>query len=98
MAGLIGVRECSSHDVTEFCNIAHVNAPHSWIKRESPAHGSVILFLRSKNDDNILIVEQRDDERMIRKTGFFNYTFNLDIDGIMRKVKLASTDHLIDHH
>jgi len=71
MAGLIGVRECSSHDVTQFCDIAHVNAPHSWIKRESPAHGSVSLFLRSKNADKVLIVERRDDERMIRKPASF---------------------------
>src|SRR2546429_4174598 len=77
MAGLIGVRECSGHDVTKFRDVAHVNAPHSRIKRESPAHGSVSLFLRSKNADKVLIVERRDNERMIRKTGFFHYPVNL---------------------
>src|ERR1700704_1965344 len=92
MASLFGVRECSSHDVTQFCDIAHMNAPHSWIKRESPAHGSVSLFLRSKNADKVLIVERRDDERMIRKPGFFHYTINLGLAGKMRNVKLASAD------
>src|SRR6266568_7370610 len=92
MTGLIGVRECSGHDVTKFRNIAHVNAPHGWIKRESPAHGSVSLFLRSKNPDKALIVERRDDERMIRKPGFFHYPINLGLAGKMGNVKLASAD------
>src|SRR2546426_6658911 len=92
MAGLIGVRECSSHEVTQFCDIAHVNAPHSRIKRESPAHGSVSLFLRSKNAGKILIVERRDGERMIRKPSFFHYPINLGLAGKMRNVKLASAD------
>src|SRR6266849_2953175 len=92
MAGLIGVRECPGHDVTEFRNVPHVNAPHSWIKRESPAYGSVSLFLRSKNADKVLIVERRHDERMIRKPGFFHYPINLGLAGKMRNVKLASAD------
>src|SRR6266480_660271 len=92
MAGLIGVRECSGHDVTKFRDVAHVNAPHSRIKRESPAHGSVSLFLRSKNADKVLIVERRDNERMIRKTGFFHYPVNLGLAGEMGTVKLASAD------
>src|SRR6476661_5858371 len=92
MAGLIGARECSGHDVTKLCNVAHVDAPHSWIKRKSPAHGSVSLFLRSKNADKVLIVERRDDERMIRKPAFFHYPINLGLAGKMRNVKLASAD------
>src|SRR5882724_8960614 len=94
MAGLIGVRECSSHDVTKFRNIAHVNAPHSWIKRESPAHRSVSLFLRSKNADKVLIVGRRDDECMIRKPGFFHYPINLGLAGKVRNVELAAADSL----
>src|SRR5260370_20799302 len=94
MTGLIGVREGPGHDVTEFRNIAHVNAPHSWIKRESPAHGFVTLFLRSKNADKVLIVERRDDERMIRKPGFFHYSINLGLAGKMRNVELASADRV----
>ena len=92
MAGLIGVRECSGHDVAKFRNVAHVNAMHSWIKRESPAHGFVSQFLRSKNADKVLIVERRDDERMIRKPGLFHYPINLGLAGKMRNVKLASAD------
>src|SRR5437016_8017 len=92
MASLIGVRECSSHDGAQFRDIAHVNAPHSWIKRESPAQGSVSLFLRSKNADKVLIVERRDDERVIRKPGFFDYPINLGLVGKVRNVELASAD------
>src|SRR5216684_1257313 len=92
MAGPIGVRECSSHDVAQFCDIAHVNAPHSWIKRESPAHGSVSLFLRSKNADKVLIVERRDDERMIRKPGFFHYPISLGLAGKVGNLELAAAD------
>ncbi len=90
MTGLIRVGECPGHDVTKFRNIAHVNAPHSWIKRESPAHGFVSLFLRSKNADKVLIVERRDDERMIREPGFFHYPIDLGLAGKMGNVKLAS--------
>src|SRR5258708_19677890 len=92
MACLIGVSECSGNDVTQFCDIAHVNAPHSWIKRESPAHGSVSLFLRSKNADKVLIVERRDDERMIRKPGFFHCPINLGLAGKVGNVELTATD------
>src|ERR1700757_5105708 len=92
MAGLIGVRECSGNEVSEFCNIAHVNASHRWIKRESPAHGFVSLFLRSKNSDKVLIVERCDDERMIRKPGFFHDPINLGLAGKMGNVELAAAD------
>src|SRR5258708_32320590 len=92
VAGLIGVRECSGHDVAKFRNVPHVNASHSWIKRESPAHGSVSLLLRSKNADKVLIVERRDDERMIRKPGFFHYPVSLGLAGKVRNVELAAAD------
>src|ERR1700739_1806315 len=92
MACLIGVSECSGNDVAKFRNVPHVYAPHCWIKRESPARGSVSLFLRSKNADKVLIVERRDDERMIRKLGFFHYPINLGLAGKMGNVKLASAD------
>src|SRR5580692_3168698 len=92
MACLIGVSECSGDDVAKFRNVPHVNAPHSWIKRESPARGSVSLFLRSKNADKVLIVERCDDERIICKPGVFHYPINLGLAGKMRNVKLASAD------
>src|SRR5260221_13877120 len=94
MSGLVGVRECSGHDATQFCDIAHVNAPHRWIKRECPAQGSVSLFLRSKNADKVLIVERRDDERMIRKAGFFHYPINLGLVGKVRNVEFAAADRV----
>src|ERR1700732_1676718 len=92
MACLIGVSVCSGDDVAKFRNVPHVNTPHCWIKRESPARGSVSVFLRSKNADKVLIVERRDDERMIRKPGFFHYPINLGLAGKMWNVKLASAD------
>src|SRR5215469_273046 len=94
MAGLIGVRECSGHDGTKFRDIAHVNAPHGWINRENPAHGFVGLFLRSKNADKVLIVERRDDERVVRKPGFFHYPINLGLAGKVGDVELAAADSL----
>src|SRR4029077_21004393 len=92
MACLIGVSECSGHDVTKFRNVAHVNAPHSWIKRKSPAHGFVRVFLWTKNADKVLIVERRDDERMIRKPGFSHYPINLGLTSKVGNVKLAFAD------
>src|ERR1700730_4644298 len=94
MACLIGVRECSGDDVTKFCNVAHVDASHSWVHRESPTCGSVRLFLRTKNADKVLIVERCDDERMIRKPGFFHYPINLGLTSKVGNVKLAFADRL----
>jgi len=92
MADLVRVRECSGNDASDFGNVAHVDATHIWIKRESPAQGSVRVLLRSKNADKVLIVERRDDERMIRKPGFFHYPINLGLAGKMGNVKLAAAN------
>src|SRR5258708_7129805 len=62
--------------------------------RESPAHGFVTLFLRSKNADKILIVERLDDERMIRKPGSFHYPINLGLAGKVRNVELSAADRV----
>src|SRR6266852_2129327 len=92
MACLIGVSGYTSDDVAKFRNVPHVNTPHGWIKRESPARGSVSLFLRSKNADKVLIVERRHDEGMIRKPGFFHYPINLGLPGKVGNVELAAAD------
>ena len=81
IACFIRVRECSGNDVAKFANVAHVNATHIWIKRKSPAHGSVCLLLRSKRAHKILVVERRDDERMMRKPGFLHDPINLGLAG-----------------
>src|SRR2546426_9343094 len=47
MACLIRVSECAGHDLAQFANVAHVNATHTRIERDHPAHGSVCLLLRS---------------------------------------------------
>src|SRR5258706_14821661 len=44
MAGLIRVHEGSSDDGAEFTNVTHVNATHTRIERERPAHGSICLL------------------------------------------------------
>src|SRR5882724_9950171 len=92
MACLIGVSECSGDDCAKFGDVAHVYAPHSWIKGEAPAHGSVRLLLRSQNADQILVVHGRDDERMFWKSRFFDYQINLGLAGEVGNVELAATD------
>src|SRR6267154_3039489 len=94
MACLIGVSEHSGDHVTKFRNVAHVDASHNWVERESPARGSVRLFLRAKYADKVLIVERRDDERMILKPGFFHYPINLGLTSKVGNVKLAFADRL----
>src|SRR4030095_4406762 len=69
-----------------------MDASDSWIKWESPARGSVRLFLRTKNADKVLIVERRDDERVIRNPGFFDYPIHLGLAGEMGNVELAFAD------
>ena len=91
MACLIRVSERSGDHVTKFRNVAHVDASHSWVKRESPACGSVRLFLWTKNADKVL-VERRDDERVIRKPGFSHYPINLGLTSKVGNVKLAFAD------
>src|SRR5882672_6039725 len=92
MACLIGVSERPGDHFTKFRYVAHVNASHSWIKGESPACGSVRLFLRAENADKVLIVERRDDEGVIRKPGFFHDPIHLGLPSEMGHVKFASAD------
>jgi len=92
VACLIGVGESSGHDITKFRNIAHVDASDSRVKRESPARGYVRLLLRTKNADKVLVVEGRDDERMIRKPGFSDYPIDFGFPSEVGKVQLAFAD------
>src|SRR4030088_1852936 len=92
MAGLIRVREGSSDDGAEFANVTHVNATHTRIKRERPAHGSVCLPLRSHGSYEVLVEERRDDERMIRKPSVLHYPIDLGLVGKVRNVQFATAD------
>src|SRR5882672_12819028 len=92
MASLIWVREGSSDDVAEFANVTHMNATHTRIERERPAHGSVCLLLRSQGTCEVLIEERRDDERMIRKPRFRNLVIDLRFARKVRHVKPAAAD------
>ena len=92
VARLVRVCECSGHYHSKLVNVAHVNATHIWIERESPAQGSVCLLLRSKNARKVLIVEGGDDERVMLKPGFLNYPINLGLEGKMGNVELAAAD------
>src|SRR6267143_6552484 len=92
IACLIRMCECAGHDVAEFVDVAHVNDPHNWIKRKSPAHGSVTLLLRSHNAHKVLVVERRDDERMVRKPGLLDYRINPGLAGKVGSVELAAAD------
>src|SRR6266404_2213011 len=69
IACLIWVCECSGHDIAQFSDVAHVNATHIWIKRNSPAQRAVGLFLRRKSTHKVLVVERRDDKCVRRKPG-----------------------------
>ena len=86
MACPIGVSKYSGDETTKFCNVAHVDAFHRWVQRESPAGRSVRLLLRTKNPDKVLIVEGRDDERMVRKPGFFHYLVDFGLTSEMGHV------------
>ena len=92
IACFIRVHECSGDEVAKFANVAHVNATQLWIKRKSPAHGSACLLVRSKNAHKILIVERRDDERVICKPSFSNYPINLGLTSKVGNVQLAFAD------
>src|SRR6266849_163585 len=92
IACLVRICICAGRDVAEFGDVAHVDATHSWIKRESPAHGSVSLLLRSKNAHKDLVVQGCDDERMIREPGFPHYPVHLGLAGKVGNVELAAAD------
>src|SRR5258706_7114396 len=47
MAGLIRVHEGACDDGAQLANVTHMNATHTRIERERPAHGSICLLLRS---------------------------------------------------
>src|SRR6266446_405766 len=92
IACLIRMCEGAGHDVAEFVDVAHVNDPHSWIKRKGPAHGPVCLFLRSHHARKVPVVERRDHERIVRKPGFPHYPIDLRFAGKVRNVELAAAD------
>src|SRR6266478_4450267 len=92
IACLIRVCECSSNDVAKFANVAHVKATHIGIKRKSPAHGSVRLLLRCESALKILVVARRDDERMMRESGFLHDPINPGLAGKVGNVELAAAD------
>ena len=92
MACLIGASERSGNHVTKFRNVAYVDASYSWVQRESPTRGSARLFLRTKNAGKVLIVERRDDERVIRKPSFFHYPVDFGLAGEMGNMKLGAAN------
>src|SRR5258708_19197699 len=92
MAYLFRLCERSRHDFAEFANVTHVNATHTRIEREGPAQGSVWLLLRTENAQKILVVERRDDERMMRKPGFLHQPIDLGFAGKVRNVELGAAD------
>ena len=90
MACLIRVCERAGDDVTQFIDVTHVNTTRIRIERESPADGSVCLRLRSQSAYNVLVVERRDDKRVIRKNRFLDYPINLGLAGKVGNVELAT--------
>src|SRR6267143_4236334 len=92
MADLIRVREGSCDDGAEFANVTHVNATHTRIERERPAHGSICPLLRSHGACEVLVEERRDDECMIRKPRVLDYRIYLGLVGKVRNVEPAAAD------
>src|SRR6266436_5088867 len=92
MADLIRVREGSCDDGAEFANVTHVNATHTRIERERPAHGSVCLLLRSHGSYEVLVEERRDGERMIRKPRVLDDPIDLGLVGKVWNVEPAAGD------
>src|SRR6266404_9237476 len=92
MAGLIRVREGSSDEGAEFANVTHVNATHTRIERERPAHGSVCLLLRSHGSYEVLVEERRYGERMIRKPRVLDYPIDLGLASKVGKVEFTAAD------
>src|SRR6266571_5373239 len=89
---LIRVNECSGHDIAKFGDVAQVNATHIWIKRKSPTQRAVCLFLRRKSAHKVLVVERRDDERMMREPGFLHDPINLGLAGKVGNIEPAAAD------
>src|SRR2546421_9957345 len=87
MSGLIRVREGSSDDGAEFANVTHVNATHTRIERERPAHGSVCLLVRTKGARKILVIERGDDEGVIFKPAILHYPIDFGLAGKVRNVE-----------
>src|SRR5467141_804656 len=92
IACLIRMCEGADHNVSEFVDVAHVNHPPSRIKRQSPAHGSVGLFVRTKSARKILIVERRDNEGVILKPNILHYPIDFGLAGKVGHVELAAAD------
>src|SRR5258707_14543791 len=90
--GPIRLGEGSGHDVAKFANVAHVNVTHSWIKRKSPAQGSVLLLLRSHCAREVLVEKRCDDKRMMRKTCFLHDPIDPGLAGKVGKVEFAAAD------
>src|SRR2546425_7093162 len=70
IARLIRMGEGSGNDVAELADVTHVNATHTGIDGKPPAQGSVRLLLRSDSAHEVLVVERRDDERVMHEPGF----------------------------
>src|SRR3989449_8682895 len=92
MADLIRMREGSSDDGAEFTNVAHVNATHTRIERERPAHGSVWLLSRSHGACEVLVKERRDGEGIICKPRFRDHAINLRLVSKVGNVEFTAAD------
>ena len=94
IACFIRVGECAGHNVAELVDVSQVDHSRSWIKRKSPAQGSVGLLLWSQCAHEVLVVERCDDEGMILKPSFLNYPINPGLAGKVGNVELAIADRL----
>src|SRR5437762_12126953 len=92
IANLIRVKESCGHYDAKFVDVAHVNATHVGIQRDSPAERAVWLFLRPQNACKVLEIERRDDKRVRRKSRRLDDCINLGLAGEVVNVELATAD------
>src|ERR1043165_4681267 len=92
VARFIRMCECAGDEIAQFGDVAYVNAAHCWIDGKRPAQGSIFLLLWGKRAREVLVVKWCDDERAMRKTGFFHDPIDLGLAGEVGNVELAAAD------
>src|SRR5882757_4365968 len=86
--------ERAGHDAAKFSDVAHMDGAPVWVNGQRPAQGTVRLLLRSHYAHQILVVERRDHERVVGKSGVSHGALDFRLVGEMRNIDCAATDLL----
>jgi putative transposase len=90
--GLAGLSERTRHNVAEFADITHVDAPRTGIDRQRPAQGTVLLFLRRQHAYEVLVEERGDDEGVVLKSRILDDRVNPCLIREVGNIVLAAAD------